>query len=388
LASSNPLLILITQVPLAHACWNNASPDTIEVLLNKDVANKTIDMKVEGTFLKTSKTIVDEIEGMLPIHLALKNANPKVVGLLLQKEKVKQRDWPYDSTVFKRDKKSRVPLHIACLNSRDANVIEQLLVIDARRETAHALDFEKRTPLHHACARENSNHEIIKLLLNAEKEFIEITRSEERNKEKENKDKKHEFVWCDNYMKWRAQSDSSIRLAGRINLGFSVVRNRHGDNIERGIYDEYKRLFISPNHYCAHHRDNKFLSPLFHAVKTMSDHKAIALLLKPKQIYLKGFGSLIDDLAEVTEATKEKELKDHLIEELSRRSYFCVMLMDIYSHAFALGTFLYCTEMLKQSKIEAIEIYVLFALFGIGALRELSKLLSEGYTYIADLCKY
>jgi hypothetical protein len=46
-----------------------------------------------------------------------------------------------------------------------------------------ALDF--------ACARESSNHEIIKLLLNAEKEFIEITRSEERNKVKENKDKKH-----------------------------------------------------------------------------------------------------------------------------------------------------------------------------------------------------
>jgi hypothetical protein len=124
LASSNPLLILIKQVPLAHACWNNASPDTIRVLLNKDVANKTIDMKVEGTFLKTSKMIMDEIESMLPIHLALKNANPKVVGFLLQKEKVKHRDWPYDSTVFKRDKKSRVTLHIACLNSRDANVIE------------------------------------------------------------------------------------------------------------------------------------------------------------------------------------------------------------------------------------------------------------------------
>ena len=191
-------------------------------------------------------------------------------------------------------------------------------------------------------------------------------------------------------MKWRAQSNSTIKRAGHINLGFSAVRNNHGLVVERGAYDEYKRLSISPNRYCAHHRDNnnKFLSPLFHAVKTMSDHKAIALLLKPKQIYLKGFGSLIDDLAEVTEATKEKELKDHLIEELSRRSYFCVMLMDIYSHAFALGTFLYCTEMLKQSKIEAIEIYVLFALFGIGALRELSKLLSEGYTYIADLCKY
>lgn len=385
-------MIRITQVPLAHACWNKASPETIDVLLNKDVANKTIDMQVEGIFLKTSKTIMDEIEGMLPIHLALKNANPKVVGLLLQKEKVKQRDSPYDSTVFKRDKKSRVPLHIACLNSRDANVIEQLLVIDARRETAHALDKEKRTPLHHACARENSNHEIIKLLLNAEKEFIEILRSEERN-EKENNEKKYEFLCCENYIKWRARSDTSIVLAGRttfsdhINHGFSTPQSsRHGDDTDK-LYEEYKGLFILHNCYCAHQRDNKSLSPLFHAVKTASDHKAIALLLEPKQIYLKGFGSLVDDLAEITEATKEKELKEYLIEELSRRSYFCVMFMDIYSHAFALGTFLYCIEKLKQSKIETTEIYVLLAFFSIGALREVSKILSEGYIYMADLGK-
>ena len=336
-ASFNPLRIcsefihlfnsINIQVPLAHACWNKSSHKTISVLLDHDFENSTIDETVKlAEAHEKSKVALQPLDGMVPLHLALRHSDEKVVGLLLQKEDSKIRSNRYSKTVFRRDSKMRLPLHIACRRSAHPSIVEQLLSVDIRNETTRAIDDDGCTPLHLACDREDANGDIVKLLLDAEKEYLRIV---------------------------------------NIDSGGLLHQSMSSDARINFVADS----FLPLNKTCAHHIDKSNKSPLFHAVKSEAEDSVVSQLLKPENFYLNGFNSLVDELALILQKTKSDEMQTYVIDELARRCYFCVMILDIYFHAVALVAFIFCSERLINATVNYTEITIIWSCIGIAVVR-------------------
>ena len=96
--------------------------DTINVLLNCDERQKTIHERVQsGNAHETMKSIMNEVDGMTPLHLAATHDDSKVVALLLKADTEKS----YESTLFIRDHKQRIPLHVACAKDATDEIVEQ-----------------------------------------------------------------------------------------------------------------------------------------------------------------------------------------------------------------------------------------------------------------------
>lgn len=357
--SSHPLYTEYNgMIPLAHACWNRSKADTINVLLNCDERQKTIHERVQsGNAHETMKSIMNEVDGMTPLHLAATHDDSKVVALLLKADTEKS----YESTLFIRDHKQRIPLHVACAKDATDEIVEQLLFADARKESTRAIDDDGRTPLHYICDNENATRNVIERLLAAEDEYFTSAEDE--------------------------------------------------------VVDE--KFFIAKNKRCSRTLDKGKISPLFYAVKSNSENRIISPLLAPKYLYLKGFESLVDELGDIIQiraetgdtykklkardialetskgadeeslVTQSSMIQNYLLEELSSRRCFCLMMFDIYTHTGALAAFLYCLERFQAANIQSFDTTVLWAFIGVGVLREIIRVLSKGLVqYALDICKY
>ncbi len=317
-----------------------------------DTENSTIDEEVlKEEANATSQTAMQDLSGMIPLHLALKHSDSKVVALLLQKEKMKTRSNRYESTIFKRDKKQRLPLHIATQSFTDLSIVEELLAIDVKKETTRALDSEWCTPLHYACDRIDNAGKLVALLLKSEQRYLSILKAEE----------------------------------GTI----PQLKDWAPSDFPQGTSNSpsYESLFLWPFKNTARCLDKTKKSPLFHAVKNDADGDTIAELLRPENFFLKKFESLVDELAGIIQKSGNKKMQGYLIDELSNRCYFCLMLFDITFHTIALGTFFYSSERLIEGKISYGEIIVLWICIGFGVMRELARFRSQHSSYFLDFCK-
>ena len=338
-------LILFLKIPLAQAVLNKSSYETIAVLLDYDVDNITIDEVVSKEHANaTAQEAMTDLDGMVPLHLALKNGDKNIIALLLQKEKMKHRGNRYESTIFCRDKKMRCPLHIAAETSTDVGIVRELLAMDDKNETTRALDSELCSPLRYACCRNDKCDEIVRVLLESEQRYLEVIMAEEGE----------------------------------------IPQNWEPKDFQRSDYT-YNSSFLWATKNAASCRDSAGKSPLFHAVKSEAHNDVIKELLRPEQLYLKGFDSLVDELAAIC---NDREMQDYLIDELSNRCYFCLMFFDVAFHAIALCTFIFCSERLIHSDISHAEVIVIWICICIGVLRELARLQSQRSSYFLDFCKF
>ena len=87
--------------------------------------------------------------------------------------------------------------------------------------------------------------------------------------------------------------------------------------------------------------------------------------------------------------TQSSMIQNYLLEELSSRRCFCLMMFDIYTHTGALAAFLYCLEKFQAANIQSVDTTILWAFIGVGVLREIIRVLSKGLVqYALDICKY
>ena len=79
------------------------------MLLDHDSeAKETIDRRLEmDKVMATSQVALADMDGMVPLHLALIHGNRKIIALLLQAERSKTRLHRYESTLYCRDAKDR-----------------------------------------------------------------------------------------------------------------------------------------------------------------------------------------------------------------------------------------------------------------------------------------
>lgn len=347
-------------IPLQHACLNNSSPETIKVLLDHDSeAKETIDRRLEmDKVMATSQVALADMDGMVPLHLALIHGNRKIIALLLQAERSKTRLHRYESTLYCRDAKNRVPLHIACQRAADEKTMKQLLDLDYTKETTHAVDDCGSVPLHYASDEKHSNGHILSLLIGAEDEFTTFLKSST----------------CTQMRSWR----SSI-LESR---GSNQARPRDFP-LEYGIY--HKLFHTYRSRPCSYKLDNEKKSPLFHAVASESGSDTIQPLLKPGHLCLKGFDSLVGELAGVLQTKGNERLRGHLIDELSKRRYFCLMLMDIYVHAIALIAYVISTEKFFSGNVQISEVLVIWVCIAINFIRECIRFKAQKSSYLLDI---
>jgi len=105
------------------------------------------------------------LSGGVALHLAMKHACTDVIGLLLQKETENEDNDRV--MIHEKDKSNRTPLHIACEQNVDPQVIRALVKLDLRNETVQMYDKKGFSPLHYACSNKNTRAETVNILCNA-----------------------------------------------------------------------------------------------------------------------------------------------------------------------------------------------------------------------------
>jgi hypothetical protein len=345
------------QLPIHYACWNNSSSETIQVLLDNDPTQKAFESRVQMSgALHTSQLAISKVDKMVPLHLALlQPCNLGVVALLLQKEKLQRRDDKYQSTIHLRDSFDRIPLHYACFENSNPKIISQLLDLDTTKETTHAIDKYSRTPLHYACDQEKIDRKVVKILLENEEQIY----------------------------------DANIHKTWR------EFRQRYPDvQTCDKAYNEYKKKFLLPSKRCTHWLDDRNKSPLFHAITVGGSEDIISLLLKDDQFFLKGIDSVIEEFASIVDKSEKKALRSVLIEALTKRCYFCALVLDIYSHVTALVAFMIASENLMKASDRGIpfssdtSMTVMLACIFVHTFREMIRFLSRRSYYMFDFWSY
>jgi hypothetical protein len=327
------------------------------VLLENDPTGKSFESRVQlSETPQASEHTISKINSMSPLHLALlKPCDPDVVALLLQNEKLQRRDDKYKSTIYLRDSFERIPIHLACFESSDPKIITQLLDLDTSKETTHALDKYSRTPLHYACDQSKIDSHAVQLLLENEEYFYD----------------------------------------GNIHKTWMEFRQQYPD-LETcdKAYNKYKKNFLLPSKRCTHWLDIRKKSPLFHAITAGCSEDVISLLLKDDQFFLKGTESIIEQFASIVDKAEKNELKDVLIEALTKRCYFCVLVLDIYSHISALVAFMITSEKLLKASDRGTpfssdaSLSVIWACVIINTFRETIRFLSQRSHYLFDFWSY
>jgi len=167
-------------LPIHLACLNGSDCKTIKILLEKDQRD-TPKEAVEEEENSNSLTTIG-INGMIPLHLALKNASidsktrkrqADTIRLLLMTEKMTKRESLSESTVYFRNKyNQKSPLHLACQNNASIDIIQLLLDLDPANEVMHFKDRRGMKPIHYACNKVDADSNVVELLLAQEKRGI------------------------------------------------------------------------------------------------------------------------------------------------------------------------------------------------------------------------
>lgn len=306
-------------------------PETIAILLELDPnsINETVhgEFKVkaeEQSRMVTMQNVMKEVHQMNALHLALTHGNTKVIELLLQRESSKTRISVRENTVLARDCQERLPLHLACINSQKNSqaVIKRLLDLDGSKISTQGLDIQHNTPLHYACDESDANPETVERLLSGEEKFLMLKEDANRNNRRED------------------------RPDGRF---------IESENLKRA------------SHYFNEDKE----SPLFLAIQGGAKEKVLEHLLQQEHFFLKGSDTLIGDLSK--SVSENKALQGLIIDKLAERSYFFMLLVDVYCHIAALISFLVAADTLLNSKevflIDMTSISILWVSIIIGGVR-------------------
>ncbi len=363
------------------ACWNNSPAETIELLLDKDKENKTIDETIgDDSWLVRDVDLLDEEDRkkrknaddvphtdpsfqceistvdslsasslssgsevaeknkkhfasfqkvdvtsnveIVALHLAAFHGNTRVIQLLLEKEKNSTNERR--STLYLRDQRGRCPLHIACQSTKSKpSVIEQLLEADHQKATIFEVDEREYMAIHYVCDRTDAEPKILQLLIDAEERYITIKSNSFRG--------------------------DGINVRGRM----------------------------------AQSCDKRGRSPLHLAVNCAAEDKVIEILLEPDNFYLKGFNHrLITSLA--NRSAKNKTIQKYIIEKLTERCYFFILFVDIYANAFALIFFLLGSERMIRGESRTVEPTVLLICLVIFVSRSIVQIKSQPSQFFAD----
>jgi len=339
------------KLPLHLACWNNSSVEIIEMLLAKDECNATIHAKLHASLedlpfsieslncssekcLTSRNSMYDPITGRgesglggVALHLAIKHGSSDVIGLLLQKnaensvlsttqllhlQSGNETEEPI-TTLHRRDLRGRTPLHVACENNVDPQIIRLLLKLDASKKTTQMSDEQGFRPLHYACENEKARAETVNILCDTEEQYI-----------------------------------------------------TQGSN---------------ENERSAYVRDNKRnRTPLYIAIKSRAPIEIIERLLQPENFFLRGFDdSALADLAEYVR--KSKKLQNTINDRLLGRSYFFLILSDLYATWFALVFLVIGSRQLVDSALPPVLLIIASTVF---VLREFLEMASFGTDYVLN----
>jgi len=334
-------------LPLHSACLNNSSSEIIQLLLEKDKHNTTINEKVNelphsfnmgqstspwrqkravrkfpSQFLSSDHESEESSEGVVALHLAMRHGSTDVIHLLIQKEMEKVTNGTELSMLHKTDSCGRTPLHIACQHNVGSHIIHLLLKLDPYRKTTQIQDRDRFMPIHYACENKDTSAETINILLDAEDKYIKIT------------------------------FEKGVRARRSTHTGA-------GDT-ERGR------------------------TPLYLAVKAGAETQVIERLLQPEHLYLNGFDdSAMTDLANIVK--RSKALQEKVVNTLSERSYFCLLLLEFYACIVALVCFIIGSDKLVKGTISVVEPCLLVICGTVFILRELLQIKSVGANYIGDV---
>jgi len=221
------------KLPLHLACFNNSSSEIIQLLLEKDEHNITINetvntspesVSLEGlsnrimkkvsilmrfkkikmmrkasyfSVISSSYSMLKRLrktkmmrkasdfsalsshrgeegsDGDVALHLAMRHGSADVITLLLRKGMEKGTDRVQLSMLHKTDRIGRTPLHIACQYNVGYQIIQSLLNLDQDRKTTNMKDSQGFMPIHYAHKNRDTSAETINILLDAEYKYTE-----------------------------------------------------------------------------------------------------------------------------------------------------------------------------------------------------------------------
>lgn len=242
--------------------------------------------------------------------------------------------------------------------------IMQLLDLDYTKETTHAVDDWGSVPLHYASDEKHGNGHIVSLLIEAEDEFARF---------------------------WKSSTSNQIKNRRSI-MRNTVLESSDPNHAKPSdfppAYGIYHKLFYTyRSRPCSYKLDNENKSPLFHAVASESGSDTIQPLLTPGYLCLKCFDSLAVELADVLQTEGNEGLRGHIIDELSKRRYFCLMFMDIYVHAVALIAYVISTEDFFSGKLQIYEVLVIWVCIAVNFIRECIRFKAQTTSYFFDYCE-
>jgi ankyrin repeat protein len=176
--------------PLLIACVNGSPVEIVEMLLTKDVDDIIVNYTVprrnhdavqcepgnseDSTSRRSLLPAISErnaqFEGLKAFHLALKSGSADNTRLLLQKEKEIRTKYEGSSEDINtlKDNEGKTPLHIACKECAEPDIIQILLELDPDRTSLTCTDDYGNTALHYACDNLNAHPGVIKMLLEAD----------------------------------------------------------------------------------------------------------------------------------------------------------------------------------------------------------------------------
>ncbi len=337
-------------LPLHLACLNGSKAKTIQILLDKDLSNKTINEAVERADNNSkdvrAKSLLSlttiGIDGMIPLHLALRNTSGDVktrsrvtesIHLLLMKEKKLKRvaDLERCTVYFQNKHTFMSPLHLACQNNARLDVIQMLLDLDPDNRVIHFKDKRGMKPIHYACNKANADPEVLKRLLYKEKEGL------------------------------MNRSGIVTKLSSELN-GATPKRDK----------------------MLTHSLDIRERSPLLTAVTTGAPSSVVEILTRPENLSLKGFDDHSIRLLGA-KVNQSEEMKRHIVTILADRSYFTILFLELYAHTAAIVAFIEGSEKLLNGKLTTFEPAVLSSCIGMFIIREAAQVKSQGWNYFKDI---
>lgn len=334
----------------------------------------------------TQQSISHNMKSMVALHLSLLADDPTdTVRVLLQKEK-EQENSGRDNTVLFLDEHDRSPLHIACKVQAGDDIIKLLLDLDTGRRAVTLKDKSGYTPLHYACDHNNACTAIVQMLLEAKKV------NDEYSKEIDSSTHTHGFAKEETYNSLDQEIGSPESDEERTEgvVTFTPGLRVHPKERKEALIIRQPSVRRRPkklSHSSINPANQQNKAPLCLAVRAGAPIEVVDVLLKNCGCNLNG----VDEKTSVALSNLIKEngvLQDNIIDELTDRSNFMVLFLELIVNIFAIIVFIIAVENVLNCSNEggstsfAVRgIYTCICLF---LLRELSQIISQLSDYLLD----
>jgi len=322
-------------LPLHLACYNDSSIEIIEMLLEKDIKNFTIDNIIDANLggkadkhrlLPNERVALNEQlfmplkteEGTTPLHLATEHGSKDIIRLLLRKEIEKAQGCRLFS-LYVRDSRGRTPLHIAFEHNKNPCVIRWLLELDTLKENTQVDDKKGFRPMHYACKNKNIDVKVFNHLCDAEEQYNEYCKLNDKPQ----------------------------------------IRSSH----------------------CTDHVRNK--TPLYLALEAGAPKSVVEKLMQPGNFNLHGFDNFA--MEALVDIVKDSEaVQEQVICTLSDRLHFSLIYTELCTSMWALLSLVIGSQQLVDGNITLTWPHMLTLCSFVFIAREILQLWSVGINYIGD----